>query len=42
MEETSPRRRLRLAKKRVTIEAQGTMDYPVELPYYMQEPVRAW
>ena len=36
MEEVEPRRSLRLAKKNVTMGAQGTMDNPEVLPYYMQ------
>ena len=36
VEEAPPRRSLRLAKKRVTMGAQGTVDDPEELSYYMQ------
>ena len=36
VEEAAPRRSLSLAKKTVTLGAQGTMNDPEELPYYMQ------
>ena len=36
VEEAPPRRSLRLAKKRVSMGAQGTVDDLEELPYYMQ------
>ena len=42
MEEAAPRRSLRLAKKSVTLGAQGTVDDPEGLPYYMQAVERGY
>ena len=42
MEETEPRRSLRLAKKRVTMGRQGTGDDPEVLPYYVEAVKRGW
>ena len=42
MEETEPRRSLRLAKKRVTMGRLGTVDDPKVLPYYMEAEEQGW
>ena len=42
MEQMEPRRSTRLAKKRVTMGAQGTVDDPEILPYYMDAVEQGW
>ena len=41
-EQVEPRRSTRLAKKQVTIGAQGTVDDPEILPYYMDAVEQGW
>ena len=42
MEQTEPRRSLRLAKKRLTMGPQGTVDDPEVLPYYVEAVKGGW
>mgnify|MGYP007114303775 FL=1 len=41
-EQVEPRRSTRLAKERVTMGAQGTLDDPEDLPYYMDAVKQGW